>query len=77
MKTAQPVEILQGQGVLRKRYTGQVVYIYAFDVAYEMVREPVKKLLGQQVEPFQVDESKRNPRQMYFYRPQNGSLAHD
>ena len=24
------------------RYTGEVVYIYAFDVAYEMTRQPVR-----------------------------------
>jgi hypothetical protein len=28
------------------RYTGEVVYIYAYDVAYEMNRQPVLELLG-------------------------------
>src|SRR5439155_1326406 len=28
------------------RYAGEVVYIYAFDVAYEMARLPVRELLG-------------------------------
>jgi hypothetical protein len=74
MKTVQPVQFIQEERVLRKRYTGQVVYIYAFDVAYEMVRDPVLRLLGQRVEPFKVDSSKRNPRRMYFYRPQMVSL---
>jgi hypothetical protein len=52
------------------RYTGTVVYIYAFDVAYEMTRAPVDKLLGQPVAQFVVDTSKRSPRQLFFYRPQ-------
>jgi hypothetical protein len=53
-----------------KRYAGEVVYIYAFDVAYEMTRQPVRELLGQPVAQFVVDTSKRSPRQLFFYRPQ-------
>ncbi|HEV2456096.1 MAG TPA: hypothetical protein VGY98_17665 [Verrucomicrobiae bacterium] len=53
-----------------ERYTGQVVYIYAFDVAYDTARQPIPKLLGQPVEQFSVDGSKRNPRQFFFYKPQ-------
>src|SRR5947207_6884857 len=49
---------------------GEVVYIYAFDVAYEMSRFPVSELLGQPVAQFIVDASKRSPRQLFFYRPQ-------
>jgi hypothetical protein len=51
-------------------YKGEVVYIYAFDVAYEMVRQPVRELLGQPVAQFVVDASKRSPRHLFFYRPQ-------
>src|SRR6266478_3419584 len=53
-----------------KQYTGEVVYIYAFDVAYEMTRQPVRELLGQPVAQFVVDASKRSPRHLFFYRPQ-------
>src|SRR5436309_15338126 len=53
-----------------ERYKGEVVYIYAFDVAYEMTRQPVRELLGQPVAQFVVDSSKRSPRQLFFYRPQ-------
>src|SRR5882762_1450105 len=53
-----------------KQYIGEVVYIYAFDVAYEMVRRPVRELLGQPVAQFVVDASKRSPRHLFFYRPQ-------
>jgi hypothetical protein len=53
-----------------QRYKGEVVYIYAFDVAYEMIRQPVRELLGQPVAQFVVDASKRSPRHLFFYRPQ-------
>ena len=53
-----------------RSYRGEVVYIYAFDVAYEMVRQPVRELLGQPVAQFVVDASKRSPRHLFFYRPQ-------
>ena len=53
-----------------ERYRGEVVYIYAFDVAYEMTRQPVRELLGQPVAQFVVDASKRSPRHLFFYRPQ-------
>src|SRR3982751_7033008 len=53
-----------------KRYVGRVVYMYAFDAAYEMTRQPVRELLGQPVAQFSVDASKRSPRHLFFYRPQ-------
>src|SRR5213075_2386972 len=53
-----------------KQYVGEVVYIYAFDVAYELKREPVRELLGQPVAQFVVDATKRAPRQLVYYRPQ-------
>src|SRR3954468_11218025 len=49
---------------------GEVVYMYAYDVAYEMSRRPVRELLGQPVAQFVVDASKRSPRQLFFFRPQ-------
>jgi hypothetical protein len=55
-------------------YSGEVVYIYAFDVAYEMTRQPVRELLGQPVAQFVMDSSKRSPRQLFFYRPQMARL---
>ena len=51
-------------------YAGQVVYMYAFDVAYEMIRRPVDRLLGQPVAEFAPGAGKRQPRQWFFYRPQ-------
>jgi len=52
------------------RYSGEVVYIYAFDVAYDTARKPIQMLLGQPVAQFAVDASKRSPRQLFFYKPQ-------
>jgi hypothetical protein len=52
------------------RYVGQAIYLYAFDVAYDMLREPVPQLLGQSVAEFCVDPSKRNPRHLFFNKPQ-------
>ncbi|MGD0815485.1 MAG: hypothetical protein ABSA83_17945 [Verrucomicrobiota bacterium] len=51
------------------RYTGRAIYVYAFDVAYDMLREPVAQLLGQTVAEFNVDASKRNPRHLFFNKP--------
>ena len=61
-RRASPAQITQ--------YAGEVVYLYAFDIAYELVRRPVQMLLGQPVAQFVVDSSKRSPRQLFFYRPQ-------
>jgi len=52
------------------RYSGEVVYIYAFDVAYDTARKPIQELLGQPVAQFAVDASRRSPRQLFFYKPQ-------
>ena len=55
---------------MRRRYTGEVVYVYAYDVAYELSREPIMELLGQKVVPFGFDSSRRHPRHHFFYKPQ-------
>ena len=65
-----PAGVLPFASVEITRYRGEVVYLYAFDVAYEMSRRPVVSLLGQPVAEFVVDASKRSPRQLFFYRPQ-------
>ena len=55
-------------GVLK--YRGEVVYLFAFDVAYDTSRQPLKSLMGQPVAEFIIDSRKRAPRQLFFYRPQ-------
>jgi hypothetical protein len=65
------LKVREGKPVARgQRYSGEVVYIFAYDIAYEMAREPLRTLLGHPVAQFQVDASKRTPRQLFFYRPQ-------
>ncbi len=56
------------------RYRGYVIYIYAFDVAYDMKRGRLTELLGQPVAQFTVDPGKRSPRQLVFYSPQTVRL---
>jgi hypothetical protein len=58
-----------------RTYKGEVVYIYAYDVAYDMKREPVRNLLGRPVVPFGPGAtSKPSPREMFFYRPEMAEL---
>ena len=57
-----------------KTYTGEVVYNYAYDIAYEMGREPIRELLGQPLAEFSIDSTKRNPRHLFFFRPQMARL---
>jgi hypothetical protein len=52
------------------RLVGEVVYLYAFDIAYELMRLPIRELLGQPLAQFVVDSSKRAPKQLVYYRPQ-------
>src|SRR5579863_3761357 len=65
-----PVQQVKQVARPEERYTGQVVYIYAFDVAYDTARQPIPQLLGQPVQQFSMESSKRNPRQFFFYKPQ-------
>lgn len=53
-----------------QRYHGEVVYLFAYDIAYEMGRETVRELLGQPVSEFQMDTSRRTPRHRLFFKPQ-------
>lgn len=49
---------------------GKVVYLFAFDVAYEILPVSAPTLLGQPLTTFSLDESKRRPRDLLFFRPQ-------
>lgn len=53
---------------------GEVVYLFAFDFAYEMRRTSLTSLLGERLEPFQIDARKRGPRGQVFYRPLMATL---
>lgn len=58
----------------RPVYRGEVVYIFAYDLAYEMERHAILSLLGQPLSQFTVDASKRSPRSGFFYRSQAARL---
>jgi hypothetical protein len=55
---------------IRETHSGEVVYIYAFDLAYDMNRRPLAELLGQPVQEYSITRSKRSPRQLFFHKPQ-------
>ena len=56
------------------KYSGEVVYIYAFDIAYDMKRQPIAELLGQPLQNYSIGPSKRSPKQLLFYQPQMATL---
>jgi hypothetical protein len=58
-----------------KKYRGEVVYIYAYDIAYDIKNEPVTHILGQPTKDYLVSPSKRIPKQMFFYRPRVAEFA--
>ncbi len=53
---------------------GEVVYIRAFDLAYEMRRQRIPRILGQPVQDYVVGPTKPVPKQGFFYRPQMVTL---
>ncbi|HVX83900.1 MAG TPA: hypothetical protein VH253_03710 [Phycisphaerae bacterium] len=70
LSQVRPVAAGDGAAAPGPGYTGFATYLYAFDIAYEMDRVALSTLLGQPVGQFQMDVSKRAPRQLFFYRPQ-------
>lgn len=50
------------------KYRGEVVYLYAYDIANEILR-PVQQVLGFPVERFAVDAHRRNPKKLFFEPP--------
>ena len=51
------------------RLRGEVVYFFAYDIAYELSRELPASLLGHPLSEYRLDASKRNPKHLVFYRP--------
>jgi hypothetical protein len=48
---------------------GEVVYLYAFDVANEIVTDQVAKLLGQKPVPFEIGLPRDFPKDVPLYKP--------
>lgn len=55
-----------GQTVLLR---GETVFLFAYDIAYELDREPVPTLFGLPVSQYSMDTSRRSPRDLLFYKP--------
>jgi hypothetical protein len=53
---------------------GEVIYIRAFDLAYDMKRQRLPRILGQPVQDYVVGPSKPAPKHGFFYRPQMVTL---
>ncbi len=58
----------------KRLLTGKVVYLFAFDMAYDMTRAPVTSLLGRPVTAMAPEPDKRGPREQFFYRPETVML---
>lgn len=65
-------EILSGQH--KQVLKGEVVYIYAFDLAYDMNRQPIPTILDRPVQDYLVGPSKPGPKRAFFYKPQMVTL---
>jgi len=59
----------------RERLSGEVVYLFAYDIAYELSRDLPSTLLGSTVAEYRLDVTRRNPRHLVFYRPKMIRLA--
>ena len=44
--------------------------MYAFDIAYDMKRQPITELFGCSAKSYSLNTGKRSPKQLFFYRPQ-------
>ena len=53
----------------KARLRGEVVYFFAYDIAYELSRDLPPSLLGHPIAEYRLDASKRNPKHLVFYRP--------
>jgi hypothetical protein len=54
---------------------GEVVYLYAFDVANEIVTSKVQDILGQKPSPFEIRPERAFPKDVPLYRPLAIELA--
>ena len=68
MKSPDEAADADGQDVIP--FSGEVIYIRAFDLAYDMKRQRIERLLGQPVQDYLVGPSKPGPKHAFFDRPQ-------
>jgi hypothetical protein len=55
-------------------YRGYVAYVYAYDIAYDMVDQAIATVQGQPVRQYQAPPTKRRPRDLFFHNPQVARL---
>jgi hypothetical protein len=55
--------------VAHPRYRGEVRYLFAYDIAYELREQDPTQLLGQPLKPFVVGTGKRSPKGAFFAPP--------
>jgi hypothetical protein len=67
-------ELVDAPRMQRASLKGEVAYIRAFDLAYDMKRQRIPQILGQTVQDYVVGPSKPGPKQGFFYRPQMVTL---
>ncbi|MGE5296853.1 MAG: hypothetical protein ACM3VT_18690 [Solirubrobacterales bacterium] len=53
---------------------GEVIYVRAFDLAYDMKRQRIPEILGQKTRQYPVGPSKPGPKNAFFYLPQSVTL---
>ncbi len=56
------------------RYDGELVFFYAFDIAYDMLPTEIRSLLGRRLDEFAVPLQKKAPRLQTFVRPLTAAL---
>src|SRR5882762_3851011 len=49
--------------------TGEVVYLYAFDVANEIIKQRVQEILSEKPFPFEIRKDRTLPKDVPLYRP--------
>lgn len=57
-----------------KLYRGEVAYISAFDLAYDMRRERVSRILSEPTQDYCIGADKPSPKYVFFYRPRMVAL---
>lgn len=61
-------------GTRQASLKGEVIYIRAFDLAYDMKREQIPEILGQKTQQHLVGTSKPGPKNAFFYLPRKVTL---
>jgi hypothetical protein len=64
-----PAQREGGQVTVKKALKGEVVYLYAFDVANEIITPRVQEILSEKPFPFEIRMDRTLPKDMPLYKP--------